>query len=90
MFVKVAFVAGRKDVLLVPAQSVVFRSEVVGIYVVDETGQLMFRHIRVGHTMDDNMMIVLSGVNGGELVAVDPVAAGAALKAQRREARRHE
>jgi RND family efflux transporter MFP subunit len=90
MFVKVAFVAGRKDVLLVPAQSVVFRSEVVGIYVVDETGQLMFRHIRVGHTMDDNMMIVLSGVNGGELVAVDPVAAGAALKAQRKEARRHE
>lgn len=85
MFVKSAFVIGQRSQLSVPQQAVVFRSEVVGIYVIDSDERVRFRRIRLGHRSSD-WVGVLSGLNEGERVALDPIAAGIALKAQQSSA----
>lgn len=85
MYVKVAFQTGVQKRLLAPQPSVVFRSEVTGIYVLAPDGKIGFRHIRLGHEAADRMVEVLAGLEPGEKVALDPVAAGAMLKGQSRE-----
>ena len=80
MFVKSAFEVGTRKALLIPAQAVVYRSEVTGVYVVQPNGNIMLRHIRAGHKVGNDMISVLSGLDEGEKVALDPIAAGAALK----------
>ena len=82
MFVKAAFVVGERSALLVPLASVVHRSEVTAVYVVDAQGQISFRAVRIGNPLDDRLEI-LAGLTAGEKVARDPVAAGVLLKAQR-------
>ncbi|MET0046352.1 MAG: efflux RND transporter periplasmic adaptor subunit [Sedimenticola sp.] len=82
MFVKTAFITGSRRQLLVPESAVVYRSEVTGVYVVSEDGSISLRHVRVGHSTDDAMVSVLSGLSEGERVALDPIAAGAQLKSQ--------
>ena len=42
-----------------------------------------FRHIRLGSPAGPDHVSVLSGLDEGELVATDPVAAGILLKTQR-------
>ena len=81
MYVKIGFVVGEKAELVVPKASVVHRSEVNGIYVVDEYDQVHFRQVRLGRVLED-AMVVLAGLTAGETVALDPIAAGALLKAQ--------
>ncbi len=83
MYIKVGFVAGSQESLVIPRASVVLRSEVVGVYVVDDEGQVHFRYIRLGSTAGPDHVSVLSGLAEGERVAEDPVAAGILLKAQR-------
>ncbi|MGD2118821.1 MAG: efflux transporter periplasmic adaptor subunit, partial [Chromatiales bacterium] len=68
---------------IVPVSSVVYRSEVIGVYTVDADGMVSFRHIRLGHTANNKGLIVLSGLDENDHVAVDPIAAGALLKQQR-------
>ena len=68
------------DRLLVPLQSVVKRSEVVAVYVVDYKGEIEFRQVRTGIIKGDQVEIV-SGLDSGEQVAIDPVQAGIQLKA---------
>lgn len=73
-FVKVAFTVGDTKRLLVPAGSIVHRSEVSGVYVVqDKTVSL--RQVRLGDRFADDVEI-LAGLQEGERIAVDPVAAG--------------
>lgn len=81
MFVKTGIVTGKKTQLTVPKEAVVYRSEVTGVYVVDRDGDIRLRQIRIGPVMDDEV-VVLSGLSEGEQVALDPIAAGVALKAQ--------
>lgn len=83
MYVKVGFVAGSQKSLVIPLAAVVMRSEVVGVYVVDEAGAVHFRHIRLGSPAGPEHVAVLSGLDAGERVAVDPVAATILLKTQR-------
>jgi RND family efflux transporter MFP subunit len=80
MFVKTGFVTGEKEELVIPRGAVVYRSEVTGTYVVRE-GRVHFRQIRLGRDLGD-ALVVLAGLTEGERVALDPIAAGAALKAQ--------
>ena len=82
MFVKTAFLLGKKMELVVPRESVVYRSEVTAVYVVDSDGRVHFRRVRTGHPTRDNRLSVISGLSVGERVAVDPIAAGAELKRQ--------
>jgi hypothetical protein len=81
MLVKTGFVTGEKRELVVPEDALVYRSEVTGVYVLDGRGRLHFRQIRAGRALDD-ALVVLAGLDAGERVALDPIAAGAALKAQ--------
>jgi hypothetical protein len=81
MFVKTGFVTGERRELAVPKGAVVHRSEVTGVYVVGTDGQVRFRQIRLGRTLDD-AYAVLAGLSEGERVALDPIAAGVVLKSQ--------
>lgn len=81
MFVKTGIVTGERRELTVPKAAVVYRSEVTGAYVLDEQGHIGLRQVRVGRQIGE-AVTVLSGLGEGERVALDPIAAGAALKAQ--------
>jgi RND family efflux transporter MFP subunit len=86
MFVKIAFLTGIKQQLVVPRSAVVYRSEVTAVYVVDEQGRVHFRRIRAGKPAGNGMLAVIAGLAKGEQVALDPIAAGAELKRQLAEA----
>lgn len=62
------------DVLTIPAQAVVRRSEMSGVYVVDSQGRAQLRQVRLGRTVGGRIT-VLAGLQAGERVALDPVAA---------------
>lgn len=79
---KVAFVSGEEQRLLVPAGAVVRRGELTGVYVVAPDHQLMLRYLRVGTPTGDGRVPVLAGLVAGETVASDPIAAGIARKKQ--------
>lgn len=66
--------AGGDTRLYVPAQSVVRRAELQGVYVVGADGKPLLRQVRLGRTEGDRIE-VLSGLSAGEKVARDPQAA---------------
>lgn len=80
MFVKAAFLTGSDRTLIVPAQAVVRRSEVTGVYVLDDKGAASLRYVRLGRELENGTLVVLAGLEPGERVAMDPVAAGVAVK----------
>jgi len=79
MFVKVAFVVGESQRLLVPAGALIRRNEVTGVYVVGDDDSVRLRQVRVGRTFGDRVEI-LAGLRAGERIATDPVNAGIYLK----------
>lgn len=84
MFVKASLVTGEKDVLMVPEQCAVYRSEVTAIYVIADDGTVNFRHVRLG-SRSNSSLAVLSGLSEGEKVALDPIKAGIVAMQQRRQ-----
>jgi RND family efflux transporter MFP subunit len=86
MLVKVGFVTGRERRLLVPASAVAYRSEVRGVYVVGADGRIALRQVRLGRARGDQVEI-LSGLEEGERIALDPVAAAIHLKRGEAEGR---
>ena len=80
MFARAYFAVGRTKKLLIPASAVARRSEVAGAYVVGENGEIRFRQLRLGEAAGGEEVEVLAGVAPGEKVALDPIAALAALK----------
>ncbi|MGE0115471.1 MAG: efflux RND transporter periplasmic adaptor subunit [Steroidobacteraceae bacterium] len=74
MFVKVGLVVGETDRLLIPATAVVTRSEVTGVYVLNKSGGVTLRQLRLGQRLDERME-VLAGLSVGDVIALDPVAA---------------
>ncbi len=83
MFVKAAFEIGQRHALVVPASAIVRRSEITAVYVLSPQGNLSMRSIRKGHELADGSAVVLAGLQQGEQVVVDPIAAGVQLKQQR-------
>jgi RND family efflux transporter MFP subunit len=61
--------------LRIPVRAVVRRSEVTGVYVVDKSGVARLRQVRLGPT-EGNEVTVLAGLQEGEQISLDPVAAG--------------
>lgn len=87
--VKVAFPTGDTRQLLVPASALVRRGELVGVYVIGAHG-VTLRQLRVGDTLGDRVQ-VLAGLDDGETIATDPVAALNYLAQQRaKDATGHE
>lgn len=82
MLVKVGFATGTVEQLLIPAQSLVQRSEVTAVYVVEPDGAVRFRQVRAGETQTDGNIAILAGLVAGEQVALDPVQAARVLKEQ--------
>jgi RND family efflux transporter MFP subunit len=80
MFARAHFAVGKVKKLLVPASAVAMRSEVAGAYVVAESGEIRFRQLRLGEREGGEEVEVLAGLAPGEKLALDPIAALAALK----------
>jgi len=78
MFARAHFTVGRARKLVMPVGSVVRRSEVSGVYVVDPGGAVRFRQVRLGEPAGQGLIEVLAGVSAGERVALEPVKAGMA------------
>jgi RND family efflux transporter MFP subunit len=79
MHVKIAMEVGRENKTVIPFNSVAFRGEVTGVYVLQDQ-KLRFRHVRLGRRLDNNEVVVAAGVSPGELVVTDPVAAAIQIK----------
>ncbi len=77
-------IAGGGVVLQIPRSAVVQRGEVSGVYVL-AGNRLSLRQLRLGQRVGDKVE-VLAGLNSGETIAADPVAALQALAAQRKAA----
>jgi RND family efflux transporter MFP subunit len=60
--------------VFLPAQAIVRRAELSAVYVINEQGRASLRQVRVGRSAGDRVE-VLSGLRGGERVALDPQAA---------------
>jgi len=66
---------GASPEIRIPLSAVLRRSELVGVYVIDSQGEAHLRQVRLGPVMGD-AVTVLSGLQSGEHVALDPVSAG--------------
>ena len=75
--VRVRFVAGSQERLVVPASALLRRGELTGVYVVTPAG-FALRAVRAGSDHGEAGVEVLSGVKAGDRVALDPVRAGLA------------
>jgi membrane fusion protein, multidrug efflux system len=84
VYARAHFVTGSALKLLVPRSAVVQRSEVTGVYVVDDKGAPRLRQVRLGEASDESYVEVLAGLRPGERVALDPVRAGMADNAAAR------
>jgi RND family efflux transporter MFP subunit len=78
MFARAYFTVGRARKLVAPVAAVVKRSEVAGVYVVNDKGEVSFRQVRLGEPSGQGEIEILAGVSAGEKVALDPVKAGMA------------
>jgi len=78
VFARAHFELGKEFRLLVPREAVIRRSEVTAVYVVDDNGRPQLRQVRLGAAADERSIEVLSGLQRGERVALEPVRAGMA------------
>jgi len=82
MMIKVGVEVEKSEAILVPVSAVVLRSEVVAVYIEDTSGQVLFRQVRIGGRVGDQIKI-LAGLQPGEKLLLDPSKAVIALKSQR-------
>ena len=78
VFARAHFITSRAPRLMVPRESVIHRSEVTAVYVVDDKGAPSLRQVRLGTASDERGVEVLAGLRSGEKVALEPVKAGMA------------
>ena len=84
MTAKVAFPAVRGAALpRIPASALVQRGEVNAVYVLAD-GRLTLRQLRLGAREGDHVEVI-AGLQPGEVIATDPVAAVRALVAARQD-----
>ncbi len=83
VYARAHFAVGTARKLVIPAQAVIRRSEVVGAYVIDANGRPRLRQLRLGETAGEGYREVLAGVAPGEKVALEPVKAGMVSPATR-------
>ena len=79
MAARVHFVVGTARKLTVPPQAILRRGEISAVYVL-AAGKPQLRQVRLGETVADGEIEVLSGLASGETVSLDPVKTGIELK----------
>ncbi|SEI78642.1 RND family efflux transporter, MFP subunit [Allopseudospirillum japonicum] len=82
MLVKAQFPLQQEEALLVPQTAVVHRSELTGLYILDQQGHPRLRQVRLGHPQGDQVE-VLAGVRAGETLILQPQAALVYLNTRR-------
>jgi len=82
MFVKLELDVGSEKRLMLPASALVQRGEVTGVYVSDKQNLISFRYVKSGRVHNDARVEIHAGLEQGERVALDPIAAGILLKEQ--------
>lgn len=80
LFARVYFSVGRARKLVAPVAAVIRRSEVAGVYVIEQQGTVRFRQVRLGEPAGQGEIEILAGVSAGERVALDPIKAGMATR----------
>jgi len=80
VFVKVAFVVGKEKKLVIPESAVAYRGEVTGVYVLDKQGVPFLRQVRLGRKLENGKILVLAGLEEGDIVAQDPAQATLFMK----------
>ena len=73
---KVHFVVGQEQRLVIPKASVLQRSELNAVYVIKAKQKPQLRQIRLGKTLANGWVEVLAGLEAGETIALEPIAAG--------------
>ncbi len=81
MLVKTVFKTGENSVLTMPEKAIVRRSEVTGAYLVLDHEKVRFQQIRAGRSFANGKVAVLSGLEAGDKVALDPLKALIHIKA---------
>lgn len=71
MLVKVGVPVTSRETLWVPASSLVYRSELRAVFVLDDQGQPRLRQVRTG-VSENGRVEILAGVSEGEPVVTDP------------------
>ena len=80
--VKVAFVSGTRQQLVVPAHTLAQRGELTAVYVVKPDNRIEFRYVRIGEIVNAENIEILAGLIEGEQVAIDPIAAARVYRSQ--------
>jgi len=82
-FARAHFPTGTARALAVPASALLRRGEVTAVYVLDKDGRALLRQVRTGDTLvdpkDGSVIEILAGLNPGDRIAANPVAAGLAV-----------
>ena len=71
MFGRAEFLLGETQTLVVPPEAVVRRSEITGVYVVDDSDRVSLRLVELGEPSNEGHE-VLAGLSAGERVALEP------------------
>jgi RND family efflux transporter MFP subunit len=81
-YARARFPIGLVRALAVPASALLRRGEVTAVYVLGKDGRALLRQVRTGDALVDpkegSVVEILSGLNAGERIAANPVAAGLA------------
>ncbi|HTN35308.1 MAG TPA: efflux RND transporter periplasmic adaptor subunit [Marinobacter sp.] len=84
MLVKVSVPVGTRNTLWIPDSSLIHRSELRAVFVLDEQNRPRLRQVRTG-VHDNGRIEILAGLSEGESVVINPSALGQALGADRRQ-----
>jgi multidrug efflux pump subunit AcrA (membrane-fusion protein) len=74
LFGKGRFATGRKQAIAVPLRAVVRQGQLVGVYIVDQSGVARLRLIKTGKTYGEQIE-VLTGLDEGERIVVSDITA---------------
>jgi membrane fusion protein, multidrug efflux system len=80
MFARAKFVIGHERKLIIPAQTVLKRSELTAVYVIDRDDRPHLRQVKLGEAVNPGEIEVLAGLTAGERIALEPVKVGIAMK----------
>lgn len=69
MFAKVAFPVGKRNCAVVPADAVIVRGQLRGVFIVDANGLAQLRWVRLGDKFGDDVEII-SGLSGNETIVL--------------------
>jgi len=74
LYGKARFISGQRQALTIPQTAVSQRGQLVGVFVVDQSGIARLRLIKTGKSFGERVE-VLSGLKGGEQIVIDTGAA---------------